>query len=62
MNIVSRDKDGNLEFHFQHMDLLFDSLLSIGIRPVVELGLMPDITAKDKAYVKAYFYGGKTDI
>lgn len=51
MNVVRRNNDGKLLFNFQYMDLLFDSLLSIGIRPIVELGLMPDIMAKDKKYV-----------
>ena len=41
MGIVNRDKDGKLFFNFQYVDILFDSLLDIGIRPVVELGLMP---------------------
>lgn len=47
MAIVSRNGDGTLTFNFQYVDQLFDSLLSIGIRPVVELGLMPEILAKD---------------
>ena len=41
MGIVNRNSDGTLFFNFQYVDLLFDSLLDIGIRPVVELGLMP---------------------
>lgn len=41
MGIVNRDNDGTLFYNFQYIDLLFDSLLDIGIRPVVELGLMP---------------------
>ena len=41
MGIVNRREDGTLFFNFQYVDILFDSLLDIGIRPVVELGLMP---------------------
>lgn len=41
MGIVNRDADGKLFYNFQYVDLLFDSLLDIGIRPVVELGLIP---------------------
>jgi xylan 1,4-beta-xylosidase len=33
------------------LDLLFDSLLAIGIRPIVELGLMPNVMAKEEKYV-----------
>ena len=41
MGIVNRDESGKLFYNFQYVDILFDSLLDIGIRPVVELGLMP---------------------
>ncbi len=41
MNIVHRGADGKLSFCFQYVDMLFDSLLELGIRPVCELGLMP---------------------
>lgn len=41
MGIVHRKKNGKLFFNFQYVDLLFDSLLNLNIRPVVELGLMP---------------------
>ena len=51
MNIVRRNKDGSLTFCFQYVDLLFDSLLEANIRPIVELGLMPEIIAKEQAYV-----------
>ncbi len=51
MAIVSRDDEGKLVFNFQYVDLLFDSLLDIGIRPVVELGLMPDTMGSDEKYV-----------
>jgi xylan 1,4-beta-xylosidase len=51
MNIVHRNGDGSLAFCFQYVDLLFDSLLEANIRPIVELGLMPEIMAKEQAYV-----------
>lgn len=51
MAIVSRDADGKLRFNFQYADLLFDSLLDIGIRPIVELGLMPDTMGREEKYV-----------
>ena len=41
MGIVNRDESGKLFYNFQYVDMLFDSLLDIGIRPIVELGLMP---------------------
>lgn len=51
MAVVSRKDDGSIVYNFQYIDLLFDSLLDIGIRPVVELGLMPDIMGSDEKYV-----------
>ena len=51
MNIVSRDENGTIVFCFHYVDMLFDMLLETGIRPLVEIGLMPDAMAKDEAYV-----------
>lgn len=51
MGIVQRAADGKIIYNFQYVDLLFDSLLEIGLRPVVELGLMPDIMGEEKKYV-----------
>ena len=36
-----RENDGTLTYNYQYVDMLFDSLLEIGIRPLVEIGLMP---------------------
>ena len=51
MAIVSRDGDEKLRFNFQYVDLLFDSLLDINIRPIVELGLMPEALAEKNEHV-----------
>ncbi|MBO5199082.1 MAG: hypothetical protein J6B85_11270 [Lachnospiraceae bacterium] len=51
MNLVHRNEDGKLSFCFQYVDMLFDMLLENGIRPIAELGLMPDIMAKEEKYV-----------
>ena len=49
MGLVNRRENGELFFNFQYIDILFDSLLDIGIRPVVELGLMPgELRSGDK--------------
>lgn len=41
MHVYSIDKQGNEIFNFQYVDKLYDFLLSIHIRPVVEFGFMP---------------------
>lgn len=51
MNIVRRDENGKLSFCFQYVDMLFDSLLENGIRPICELGLMPKIMANGEKTV-----------
>ena len=51
MNVVHRDENGKLSFCFQYIDMLLDMLLESNIRPIVEVGLMPDVMAKNEAYV-----------
>lgn len=51
IDIVRRDTSGKLTFCFQYVDLLFDELLEAGIRPIVELGLMPEVLASEQQYV-----------
>lgn len=51
MNVVRRNGVGALEFSFAYTDMLFDKLLSIGLRPVCELGLMPKAMASKEQTV-----------
>ena len=51
MNVVRRNSEGKLEFCFLYTDMLFDTLLEHGLRPVCELGLMPDAMASEEKYV-----------
>ncbi|HEV9036015.1 MAG TPA: glycoside hydrolase [Puia sp.] len=41
MHVYTEDKTGRPVYNFQYVDKLYDYLLSIGIRPFVELGFMP---------------------
>ena len=45
MGVYREDKNGNPEYNFQYIDALYDYLLSIGIKPFVELGFMPSALA-----------------
>jgi xylan 1,4-beta-xylosidase len=45
MGVYKEDKNGNPEYNFMYVDVLFDYLLSIGIKPFVELGFMPTALA-----------------
>jgi xylan 1,4-beta-xylosidase len=48
MGVYREDKAGNPEYNFQYIDALYDYLLSIGIKPFVELGFMPSALASGK--------------
>lgn len=48
MAVYSHDKDGNPVYNWQYVDLLYDYMLSIGIRPFVEIGFMPDLLASGR--------------
>lgn len=45
MGVYRIDAQGKEQYNFQYIDALFDYLLSIGIRPFVELGFMPSAMA-----------------
>jgi xylan 1,4-beta-xylosidase len=45
MGVYREDNNGNPEYNFQYIDVLFDYLLSIGMKPFVELGFMPSALA-----------------
>lgn len=45
MGVYSEDKNGNAAYNYQYIDVLFDYLQSIGIKPFVELGFMPSALA-----------------
>jgi xylan 1,4-beta-xylosidase len=45
--VVTRADDGSLGYDFTIVDALYDQILAIGIRPVVELSFMPAAIARD---------------
>src|SRR6187402_2373821 len=45
MAVYREDSKGNPEYNYQYVDALFDFLLSIKIKPFVELGFMPSALA-----------------
>ena len=49
MGIYKTDAKGNDEYSFQYVDALFDYLISIDVKPFVELGFMPSpLASADK--------------
>ncbi|MFN2517521.1 MAG: xylan 1,4-beta-xylosidase, partial [Jatrophihabitantaceae bacterium] len=45
--VVRRGRDGALRFAFDRVDEIYDDLLAMGIRPVVELSFMPRAIARN---------------
>lgn len=41
MGVYKEDRNGNSAYNFQYIDVLFDYILKIGMKPFVELGFMP---------------------
>lgn len=48
MGVYKVDEKGNPEYNYQYIDALYDYLLSIGVKPFVELGFMPSALASGK--------------
>lgn len=47
MHICHVDRNGNLTYSWQYVDVLFDRMLDIGVRPFVELGFFPEEIAME---------------
>lgn len=45
MGVYEVNEQGKSEYNYQYIDVLHDYLLSIGIKPFVELGFMPSALA-----------------
>jgi len=45
MGVYQTDKSGREFYNWQYVDVLFDALLEMGVRPFVELGFMPSALA-----------------
>ncbi|MGZ9583041.1 GH39 family glycosyl hydrolase [Paenibacillus marinisediminis] len=54
MMVYQEDENGQPVYNFRFVDQLFDFLLSIGLKPFVELGFMPSALASDRS--KTTFY------
>jgi xylan 1,4-beta-xylosidase len=48
MGVYREDRDGNPQYNFQYIDALYDFILSIGMKPFVELGFMPEALASGR--------------
>ena len=49
LGVYSEDAKGNPVYNFQYIDMVYDFLQSIGVRPFVEIGFMPQSLASVKS-------------
>jgi xylan 1,4-beta-xylosidase len=55
--VVSRSANGDLRFDFTRVEAIYDQVLALGLRPVVELSFMPAALARDPKQT-VFTYGG----
>jgi xylan 1,4-beta-xylosidase len=48
MGVYREDRNGNPQYNYQYIDVLYDFILSIGMKPFVELGFMPEALASGR--------------
>ncbi|KIL41441.1 AraC family transcriptional regulator [Gordoniibacillus kamchatkensis] len=64
MMVYQEEETGEAVYNFRFVEQLFDFLLSIGLKPFVELGFMPSALAADKSktifYRESYVSGPKS--
>jgi xylan 1,4-beta-xylosidase len=54
MSVLTASEQGQLEYSFHNVDLIYDFLLSIGMKPFVELSFMPTVLASGKQTIFHY--------
>lgn len=62
LKVCNRNKDGSLEFNFNHIDTLLDNLIGIGVKPFLEIGYMPKaLTSSEKSIFSYDLYVSPPD-
>jgi xylan 1,4-beta-xylosidase len=58
MGVYKEDGKGNPSYNYQYIDVLYDYILSIGMKPFVELGFMPNALASGSQAI--FWWRGNT--
>ena len=48
--VYTESEDGSSNYNFWHLDHVLDTILSAGIKPVIQCSLMPDALAKGEKF------------
>ncbi|MDE6108332.1 MAG: helix-turn-helix domain-containing protein, partial [Oscillospiraceae bacterium] len=51
LRVYSQDSDGKPVYNFAYIDKVFDFLLGAGLRPLIQLGFMPRLLAKETQHL-----------
>lgn len=54
MGVCFRGGDGKITYNFDNIDNIYDYILSIGMKPFVEISFMPECLASEKVYLFRY--------
>ena len=54
MGVYFEDSSGNPILNFQYIDMVYDEIIRIGMKPFVELSFMPDALASAGPAVNIY--------
>lgn len=55
--VVTRGPGGSLRYDFTRIDVIYDQVLALGLRPVVELSFMPAALARDPGQTVFAYHG-----
>ncbi len=62
MHVCFQDAEGQITYSFAYVDKVFDFLLSIGLRPFVQLSFMPEALAKNRRRLFSYLVSEPTSL
>ncbi len=60
MHVCHIQRNGELVYSWQYIDILFDRMLDMGVRPFVELGFFPEEIAKKDSKTQFWWKGNVT--
>ena len=57
-SVYSEDAGGNAVYRWTSVDKIYDSVIAAGMRPLVELGYMPNALASAQTWINSVWYNG----
>ncbi len=57
-SVYSEDASGNAVYRWTSIDKIYDSVMAAGMRPLVEIGYMPNALASAQSWINSVWYNG----